>query len=291
MDRQAEDRRIFKRLISFLKKKRLSRTFPGEAMLEIGRFFLGTPYVAGTLESKDDEQVTVNLRGFDCVTFVENVVALTWLTEPHLQSLRHPTSLPSGGTSRPGVGGPSAGWVRSGERSFEDFRHLIEKVRYRGGRLQGYSSRLHYFSDWIFDNQKKGVVRDVTRKIGGRPFRKEIHFMTSNQDLYPQLKKGAELRKMGSVEKAITRRSLFFIPKEDVRHLEDRIRDGDLIAITTNRKGLDIQHVGLAARVKNRVHLLHASSREGKVLLSKETLQRYLMKSRARSGIMVARVS
>jgi hypothetical protein len=48
--------------------------------------------------------------------------------------------------------------------------------------------------------------------------------------------------------------------------------------------------VGLAARVKNRIHLLHASSTEGKVVLSKKTLYRYLMQSKVRSGIMVVRV-
>ena len=96
---------------------------------------------------------------------------------------------------------------------------------------------------------------------------------------------------MKSIEKTISRRSLFFIPKKTLGRLEDRIRDGDLIAITTNTKGLDVQHVGLAARVKNRIHLLHASSTEGKVVLSKKTLYRYLMQSKVRSGIMVARIT
>ena len=96
---------------------------------------------------------------------------------------------------------------------------------------------------------------------------------------------------MKSIEKTISRRSLFFIPKKTLGRLEDRIRDGDLIAITTNTKGLDVQHVGLAARVKNRIHLLHASSIEGKVVLSKKTLYQYLMQSKVRSGIMVARIT
>jgi hypothetical protein len=95
---------------------------------------------------------------------------------------------------------------------------------------------------------------------------------------------------MKSIERTISRRSLFFIPKKALRRLEDRIQDGDLIAITTKTEGLDIQHVGFAAKVKNRVHLLHASSVEGKVVLFKKTLCRYLMQSQARSGIMVARV-
>jgi hypothetical protein len=180
--------------------------------------------------------------------------------------------------------------MKSREKSFEAFRKILQKIRYRQGRLQGYSSRLHYFSDWIYDNQKKGIVRDVTAEIGGRPLKKAMTFMTTHPDLYPPLKNAATLRGMKSVERTVSRRSLFVIPKMALRRLEDRICDGDLIAITTNTEGLDVQHVGLAARVKNRIHLLHVSSIEGKVVLSIKTLYRYLMESRARSGVMVARL-
>jgi hypothetical protein len=260
LNRQRQDRKIFKELIGFLDKKKTSATFPDQFMLEIGKFFLGTPYVTGTLETKRAEHLVVNLREYDCVTFIENVVALLW-------------------------------HVKSRGKSFETFRRLLRKIRYRQGRLQGYSSRLHYFSDWIHDNQKKGIVRDVTAKIGGRPLRKAITIMTTHPDFYPSLKNTAKLRRMKSIEKTISRRSLFFIPKKTLGRLEDRIRDGDLIAITTNTEGLDVQHVGLAARVKNRIHLLHASIIEGKVVLSKKTLYQYLMQSKVRSGIMVARVT
>ena len=228
-------------------------------MLEIGNFFLGMPYVDGTLETKRDENLYVNLGGFDCVTFVENVVALVW----HLKSR---------------------------EKSFEAFRKILLKIRYRQGRLQGYSSRLHYFSDWIYDNQKKGIIRDITAEIGGRPLRKAITFMTTHPGLYSPLKDAVNLRRMKSVERSISKRSRFFIPKKALRRLEDKICDGDLIAVTTNTEGLDVQHVGLAARVKNRIHLLHSSSIEGEVVLSPKTLYGYLMRSRSRSGIMVARV-
>jgi hypothetical protein len=180
--------------------------------------------------------------------------------------------------------------VRSGEKTFEAFLKLLRKIRYRQGRLRGYSSRLHYFSDWIHDNEKKGILRDFTARIGGRPLRKPITFMTTYPDFYPPLKNPANLRSMKSVERKISRRSLFFIPKKTLRRVEDRIHDGDLIAVTTNTEGLDVRHVGLAVRLRNRIHLLHASSREGKIVLSEETLYRYLMGSRTRSGIMVARM-
>ena len=259
MNRRGQDRRIFEELIRFLDKKKTSAEFPGQLILEIGKFFLGTPYMAGTLETKKAESLIINLSKFDCVTFVENVVALVK-------------------------------YAKSQEKSFEAFRRLLRKIRYRQGRLQGYSSRLHYFSDWIHDNQKKGMVRDVTAEIGGRPLRKAVTFMTTNPDLYPPSKNAGNFRRMKSVERRISRRPLFFIPKKALRRLEDRIHNGDLISITTNTEGLDVQHVGLAARVKNRIHLLHASSTEGKVVLSQNTLYRYLMQSRARSGIMVARL-
>ena len=259
MNRQGEDRRIFEELIAFLDRKKTSVNFSGQLMLEIGKFFLGKPYVSGTLETKKSEHLIVNLRKFDCVTFVENVIALIQL-------------------------------LKFRKKSFEAFRRSLQKIRYRQGRLQRYTPRLHYFSDCIHDNQKKGILRDVTTEIGGRPFRKAISFMTRNPNLYPPLKNESNLERMKSVERTIGRRTLVFIPKKGLRRLEDRIRDGDLIAITTNREGLDVQHVGLAARMKNRIHLLHASSTEGEVVLSKRTLYRYLMESRARSGIMVARV-
>jgi hypothetical protein len=297
LNRLRQDRRIFKELIRFLDKGKTSAKFPGELILEIGKFFLGTPYVAGTLETKRAEHLVINLREHDCVTFVENVVALAC----HIKSWWNPTGKPvfthkrpCGATSRPKDGafmhGKGPGFLPPGKKSFEAIRRILQKIRYRQGRLQGYSSRLHYFSDWIHDNQKKGIVRDVTAEIGGKPLRKVMTFMTTHLDLYPSLKNVANFRKMKSIERTISRRSLYLIPKRALRHLEDRIRDGDLIAITTNTEGLDVQHVGLAERVKNRIHLLHASRIEGKVVLSKKTLYRYLMRSRARSGIMVARV-
>jgi hypothetical protein len=242
-----------------LEKKKNTSTAPGRLLLDIGEFFIGTPYVAGTLETAGAERLVVNLREADCVTFVETVAALAWC-------------------------------VKSGKKTFETFKQRLRRTRYRGGRLHGYASRLHYFSDWIHDNQRKGIVRDITKEIGGRPLRRAISFMTRHPDLYPGLKRGTTLRRMRSVERTIRRRPLFIIPKKSLRGLEGRIHSGDIIAITTNTAGMDVRHAGFAAKVKGQIHLLHASSREGGVVLSHKTLYRYLMESRLRTGIMVARI-
>ena len=259
MNHQSKDQRVFKELIRFLDRRKTSTASPDQLVLEVGKFFLQRPYGVGSLETKGGERLVINLRAFDCVTFVENVIALAWC-------------------------------VKSRQESFESFKRLLRKIRYRQARLQGYASRLHYFADWIYDNQKKRFVRDITAEIGGRPFRKVINFMTIHPESYPPLEVTVNLRRMKSVEKAISRRSLYDIPKKFVRTLEDRIQDGDVIAITTNTEGLDVQHVGFAVRVKNRIHLVHASSAEGRVVLSRQTLYRYLMQSRTRSGILVGRL-
>lgn len=258
MNHQGRDRKIFEKLIGSLNSKYTSGKDPGRLMLDIGRLFMEAPYREQIL-SREVERLVINLREQDCVTFVENVIALTWQ-------------------------------ILSRGKSFRGFQGLVKKIRYRQGRLQGFASRLHYFSDWIYDNERKGFVRDVTEEIGGKPFRKVINFMTTHPGLYPPLKEAANRRRMDSIEKNISKRSMFFVPKKSLVRLEERILDGDIIAITTEREGLDVQHVGLAARVRGRIHLLHASRAEGKVAISPKTLYGYLMRSRACSGIMVARV-
>ena len=254
------DREIYEELIQRLNRPPASPArIPDGLILNIGTFFLGAPYQAGTLEGKGAERLVVNLRAFDCFTFVENVVALT----RHLISVK---------------------------RSFPLFLKFLRKIRYRQARLRGYPSRLHYFSDWIRDNQKKGILKDITAELGGRPLKKTMTFMTTHADLYPALKIASNLRAMRAAERTISKRPLSFIPKRELRLCEDRIQNGDLIAITTDRDGLDVQHVGFAVKMKNRTHLLHASSVGERVVLSEKTLYRFLMESRTRSGIMVARL-
>ncbi len=253
------DKEIYRELIGYLDRRTKPSAEPGRLIFVICRFFLGTPYKAGTLEGKGTEHLVVNLREFDCFTFVENAIAL-------------------------------ACHIKSGKRSFPAFLKFLRKIRYRQGRLCGYPSRLHYFSDWIRDNQKKRILKDITAEIGGRPLRKAVAFMTSHPDLYPPLETGSNLRAMKALERTISRKSLSFIPKMETRLHENRIQDGDLIAIATARAGLDVQHVGFAVKARNRVRLLHASSREARVVLSGKTLYRYLMENKTSSGIMVARL-
>ncbi len=254
-----EDRKICRSLLRSAYRRGDGAKFSGELALAVGIQFLGSPYVPDTLEQCGSEKLAINLRQMDCFTFVENIVALAML-------------------------------MKEGKTAFADFAAVLKAMRYRGRQLKGYASRLHYFSDWLYDNQKKGFLKDITREAGGEPFLKKINFMTANRNKYPALKSETEFVRMLAVEQACSRRNLYYIPKARLKAGVPSIKDGDLIAIATDIEGLDVVHVGFAVRIKKGLHLLHASQQAGKVVISEETLYRYLAKRKTRMGIMAARI-
>lgn len=253
-----EDRVICETLLKSAREQK-DRVKPfSELVLSAGRHFLNAPYEPDTLEGEGPEELIVNLHAFDCVTFVENAVVL-------------------------------AGLIHSGKTSFADFTAALEQIRYRRGRCNGYASRLHYFTDWIYDNGRKGLVRDITREIRGISFRKTFHCLTDRREDHPGLKDPLAFRRLRIIEGACSLRPLFFIPKASLERVGDGITDGDIIALTTDERGLDVTHTGLSVRIEGQLHLLHASSAEGKVVLSETTLSRYLQARRSRTGIIVSR--
>ena len=250
------DRKIFDALTRTFTREKANTA--GEWIIRLGRHFLGAPYAAGTLEKEGAEALVINLRQFDCLTFVENIIALTQL-------------------------------FRSEHVSFDRYREILASIRYRQGHLNGYASRLHYFTDWLFDNERKGIVKNISRILGGQPFSKKVNFMTEHPDHYPALKDRDVYRQIRAIERRIQQRVCYYIPRASLKKIENRIVDGDLIAVTTRTEGLDVTHVGIAVHVRQRIHFLHASSLAGSVIISTETLERYLAKSKDRSGIIIAR--
>jgi hypothetical protein len=255
---QPEDRAIHDDIIrSFHNQGERTRPM-GELMLAVGKYFLGFPYASHTLEREGRETVVINLRELDCFTFVENVVALAAL-------------------------------ISKGRSAFRGYAAQLKKIRYRSGILRGYSSRLHYFSDWLYDNEKKGIVIDVTRRAGGEAFRKYFNFMTRQREDYPALSREKFHREMMSIEKRLSRRRLHYIPKAALGKFAHLVENGDLIAVTTDIEGLDVIHVGLAVRLRRGLHLLHASEVEKRVVISDLTLHQYLSRRKMMTGIMIGR--
>jgi hypothetical protein len=232
--------------------------FPGNLVVEIGKFFLGAPYQAGTLETEGREKLEINLAAFDCTTFVETVLAL-------------------------------AQCATAGNLSPLQFRKELKFIRYRQGKINGYASRLHYFTDWLRDNEQKKVVKNVSRLLGGKPVRKKINFMTTHRELYTALNNKAAFEEMQKVEQALSRRTLYLMAKNRVMRPKSMIQQGDIIAFATDQEGLDVAHAGFAVWQGKNLHLLHASNKKGAVVISPETLPAYLKANKKCTGIFVAR--
>lgn len=232
---------------------------PNELVIAIGKEFLKTPYVEKTLELPGEEKLVINLTGLDCTTYLETVVTLVRLAE-------------------------------QGKFTFEAFEKELETLRYRDGLTEGYPSRLHYFSDWIYQNQEKGIIKDITAEVGGTPYPNAPSFMSENPKFYAQLADPANLAEIKTTETAIKERSYFYIPKAEISKLEKNIQSGDLIAITTSMTNLDIVHTGFAIEKNGRIHLMHASSKNKEVEISEMPLADYLKDNKSQSGIMVARI-
>jgi hypothetical protein len=241
-------------------EKNLAEKPIGDVIAAIGKSFIGTDYLAHSLEIEGDEQLVINLTGLDCTTFLENSLVL-------------------------------ARCIKERDTSFENYQNELQFIRYRNGVTEGYPSRLHYFSDWIYDNVTKGVIADVTKEIGGKKIKFNLNFMSTHPESYKQLKENQDyIPVIEKQEKEISRRDYLYIPKEELSSKENLIQNGDLIAITTTVKGLDIGHIGIAVFMDDgRIHLLHAPTENTKVQITIQPLADYLMEYKRHSGVIVLR--
>jgi cell wall-associated NlpC family hydrolase len=259
MPQEPGDEEICRSKFELAVNKDLSSASIGDAMVEIGRSFIGTPYLAHALEVPGEERLVVNMRGLDCVSFYEN--ALTF-----------------------------ARCVKLGRTTFEDYREQLQWIRYRDGKIDGYASRLHYTSDYFFDNARRGTWMDVTKDLGGEVFVNSVSFMSKHPDSYRQLKEKPELvAVIAAQEKAINERTRYYIPKGNMKAIEDRLRNGDILGTTTDVPGLDTSHTGIIVKQNGVTKFMHAPLAGKKVLISDRPLHEYLAGNKGQTGIMVVR--
>ena len=230
--------------------------------LHFAKKMLGVPYVAGTLDGNEEEQLVVLVDSLDCTTFVETVLAFCIAD-------------------------------KRGERDYEGFKNALTQVRYRDGILNGYTSRLHYFSDWILNNEQMGFVKECTSETAcSQPKELWLDFMTTHVDSYLPMKKNPELvKEMAAHEKNWQGTVVSYIPKEklNLSPEELKIKDGDVLAMVTNIKGLDIVHVGFAFWKEGKLHLLHASSSAKKVIEDPKTQYESSKNTKAHIGVRAIR--
>ena len=238
----------------------------GERTATVGRAMVGTRYVNYTLEIDDRiEAPSVNFNGLDCWTFFEVALGFARMLDE-----------------------PQANWTP------ERLLHWVELDRYRGGKCTGdYLSRLHYLEDWLYDNDRRGLVDDLTAKLGGVRVPHSAREMTAGWKHYRYLRKNPSLLKpLGRMEAQVTSRGLRQIPKSRVPAIESQLRSGDIIGIVSrDGRRFATSHVGLALRDSNgTLRFMHASAPRnyGKVVVDSR-LSEYLNKFGSHSGILVAR--
>lgn len=200
----------------------------GKVALEL----VGVPYKGGTLEIfGDSEKCSVNLNTLDCVTFVESTMAL-------------------------------ARMIKAGGDTPADLISQVAFIRYREGKPGDYSTRLHYTSDWLFDNQQKHVIELLTHLPGSETYSPRVDFMTNHPHSYRQLNNHPELiAKLKQQEDAINQRGMTYIPLDRIAGAEPFLKTGDVVGVCTKQPGLDITHMGLVWRdEKNVAHFMDASS-------------------------------
>ena len=255
----AEDTLIFGKVMATISATTDRHTASSEIITKAAKFFLSTPYVSHTLEINHEEALVVNLRGMDCTTFVEYIIAFTLLAGDE-------------------------------GNDFERFAQLLACIRYRNGLIEGYPSRLHYFTEWLQNNSQKGILEIVSDQLGSKDFDSHVFFMSSNPHLYRQLKDTIYLEKIRQIESKISEYDMRYIPKEQIQGLENKIQNGDIIAFVTNIKGLDVSHNGFAYFQNSRLHLLHASTRKDMVEITPVPLSDYIKPMQRVTGIIVGRI-
>ena len=233
--------------------------------LFFARQFLDVPYVAHTLEVNDEEQLVVNVSELDCTTLVETVTALTLC-------------------------------VYRKEFTFKAYQDNLRQMRYYNGVIDRYPSRIHYFTDWIVENTKAGIVTEIQQP--NPPFTQiqtvKVNYMSQHPQSYKALKAHPEyVAEIAQMEQRLSGQKFRYIPKSEVRNtpaMREAVHDGDIIAITCNKPGLDIAHLGFAVWKQDGLHLLNASQLHKKVVEEPMTLYQYLQKHPSHTGIRIIRI-
>jgi len=240
----------------------------GPRAIRVGELAIGTPYEPYTLEAyikaggdpKGLEPLIVSLTRFDCVTLVESCLAV----------------------ARASDDGKPPTWDR--------FSREVERMRYRGGKRQGYASRLHYFSEWISDGEKRGLVKNLGQELGGTNDTRPLRFMTEHRSSYPALADDTVFAKIGEMEKSLDNNPRWVIPTDRIESVQDRIHTGDVLAFATAIPGIDVTHAAFAYRGNDGIlRVLHAPLSGGSVEITRTTLPEYVARIRRSTGILVAR--
>jgi Protein of unknown function (DUF1460) len=122
-----EPRGLSRRQVEDLLSKMRSDGFAHSRIDALSRHFLGYPYQANPLIGSSDtrEVFSASLDGFDCVTYIETILALARASDVN------------------------------------EFVEWLRKIRYDQGRIE-WKRRNHYMTQWIRNNAREGLLTPIS---------------------------------------------------------------------------------------------------------------------------------
>lgn len=248
------DKEAFVKIMSQLETE--NQTSVADRMVKVAKLRLGTPYVANTLE-KEPERLVIDIVETDCILYVESCLAMALTVS----------------------------------KDFNDFTDNILRLRYRNGIVNGYSSRIHYTSEWLLQAAGRGLLEEITKKIGGEVLDQTFSFMSTHPQSYKQLKDNPEeVARIAEVEAGLNNHEYYVIPKAKIPESASQIKDGDIICFIGSTKGLDITHVAIALWDNGKLTFMHASPKYGKAVIEPSGLAGYCNSIKSNVGIRIARL-
>src|SRR4030043_945207 len=134
-------------------------------------------------------------------------------------------------------------------RSFSKFKLNLRKIRYKSGKV-AFENRNHFFTDWQEFNSD--FIQDVTKKIGSKKTVKIQKMLNEKED-------GTYL--LIGINHA--QREIKYIPSDAIDDsVINKIKIGDYVGIYSHLAGLDVSHVGIVVKDRERIFLRPASSQK-----------------------------
>ena len=210
----------------FEQARLLIRGLPvNEAMARLAEFFLGSPYLAMSLDQSSREQLRLDLTQFDCMLFVEQLLAIV------------------------------------SADSFDGFAEQTRRLRYRNGEIS-YCTRQHYFHDWVGSAQRQGVLETSPVWPMQAMRNVSLNFMSSHRDRYPALQSPALFDCIDGLEQG-RRIDQHYLPLAALDDALPSLQSGDIFAVATRVEGLDVSHTGVLVRDGSRLDAIHAAPGRG----------------------------
>lgn len=187
----------------------------------LAKVWRGTPYGSGGA-GLGPEMLLLNLTQMDCMTAIENLMALHLAYKEQLLSL-------------------------------EGVAAKLLQVRYSAFPPCRWEDRYHYLTHAFIAWERAGY--GVWLPLGKRDM-DTIRYISQNPKKYRGFR---DWKLIQEIEEQLTKRPRYFIPAADIHHWLPALRDGDIVAFVPTENGLDVSHVGVFFWKEGRPTFAHAS--------------------------------